>query len=534
MFNLTGGNMSTLPITIRELQVIADLTAGQKLQLAEDTTTARQLLTGPIETTFTPSVGSDGGFLQAAGRYITGADRPETLAQLQRLVPEWIRGATEALTRSGEEEKAALAALLLKTHTGLTHLMQAHERGMETIWTTALSGILETFEATAGPHIREARTQAKADHYLRELEPFLSLQPGEKVQRFAETTAARQVQHEEPTRIIPSLGNNQTLLGAPLQRVARLIVGADTEASALQFSREFQMLLGEIRTFMSTLDDGPIRRDLMDKLMQVRTSFLTLRTTHVPSYHKELEPGNDPSIEDHDLVWAHVAHGLYKSIKATFAERATAPDSGASASAAATATAVASETAPSDAQLVGLLRGVNHELSPSLGGSLILPEVRIPEGHRTAFETNLRLLQLGDLEQDGEVLSAFTGRKYREAKALVEKHDPSRQRGTTYNAWRQDQFANLHRFFAELQQGLLALRGEVTAQNVANLLMNPRYPYYAKELLAYEKLLLIVQADSSAQSKQEYPELMDTLQVVSLLKGELRKLLEKVVITASV
>jgi hypothetical protein len=516
--------MSILPTIIRELQVIADLTAGQKLQLTEDTTAARRLFTGAIETTFTPSVGSNGSLLQAAGRYITGADRPETLDRLQRLVPEWIRGATEALTSSGEEEKGALAALLVKTHTGLTHLKEAHERSVETAWAAVVSGIIDTFEATAGPHIRKARTEAKAAHYLRELEPFLSLQPGEKVQRLAETTAARQVQQIEATRIIHSLGNNQTLLGAPLQRVARLIVGADTQESALQFSREFQMLLGEIRTFMSTLDDGAIRRDLMDKLMQVRTSFLILRTTHVPNYHKELEPGNDPSIEDHDLVWAHVAHGLYKSIKATFAEEQRRPDTGASASAA----AAAPVATPSDAQLVGLLRGVNQELAPSLGGSLVLPEVRIPDAHRTAFETNLRLLQMGDLEQEGSDLPAFTARKYGEAKALVEKHDPSRQRGTNYNAWRQDQFANLHGFFSRLQQGLLALRGEVTAQNVANLLMNPRYPYFAKELLAYEKLLLIVRDDTAAQSKQEYPELMNTLQVVSLLKVELRKILEKV------
>lgn len=529
--------MSILPTIIKELQVIADLTPGQKLQLAEDTTSARQYLTGQVDTTFTPSIGTGGGLLQSVGRYVTGADRAEVRTEFEWVIPQCLQGVTDALIASEGEEQEALAALLVKVHTGLTHLKAAHEvttEATEAAWARAVTTIIDRFEDMAGPHIQEAQIKAKAGHYMRELQPFLSLQPGEKVQRLAETTAIRQMQQTDTTRAIHSLGNNQTLLGASLQRVARLVVGADTEQSARQFSREFQILLGEISSFMSTLEDGPVRQDLLLNLMRVRQSFLTLRETHVPDYHTELAPGDVEGIGDHDILWAHVAHGLYKLIKTTFQRELDShteiPQSDVAEGAVSGAGAAEPE-AGSDAQLVGLLRGVNHELAPSLGGSLILPEVRIPDSYRPAFETNLRLLQLGDLDQDAEGLSPLTERKYAEAKALFERHDPRKLRGTAYNAWRQDQFANLHGFFAGLQQGLLDLRGEVTAQNVANLLMNPRYPYFAKELLAYEKLLLVVKEDVAARGKQEYPELMDTLEVVSLLKVELRKLLEQVLVT---
>jgi len=153
--------------------------------------------------------------------------------------------------------------------------------------------------------------------------------------------------------------------------------------------------------------------------------------------------------------------------------------------------------------------------------------IRIDKRFETALKANRDLLKLGAIDEtrrlDGH--EAFVARKYEEAAGMVRKNDPTGRAQPNYNAWRKDTFARLNGFFQELQTGLSGAQGD--GSNLGQLLLQPRFPFFAVELLAYENLLQKVVATGDTR-RAEYRELESTLAKITALRIQLTQLVNNV------
>jgi hypothetical protein len=153
--------------------------------------------------------------------------------------------------------------------------------------------------------------------------------------------------------------------------------------------------------------------------------------------------------------------------------------------------------------------------------------IRIGKRYETALKANCDLLNLGKVNENTKLESQdlFLIRKYAEAAGIVRKNDPKGHSGTNYNAWRKGTFARLNDFFQELQAGLSGAQGD--GSNLGQLLLQPRFPFFAVELLAYENLLQKVAATGDTK-RAEFQELARTLRSITALRVQLTQLVNNV------
>ena len=346
----------------------------------------------------------------------------------------------------------------------------------------------------------------------------------ERSAQAAQTTAARdrRAYDQVHARNI-ALANEEQAISLQRDRLAGRVEQLSTDVADLK--REQGELSGVTDEAMDALEGEQRENDRLRALLSAQEA----QAEKVAEAAQRRLEGESAAFEEAQRLKAEPRVATpppAASVAATLSKAETPPPA-----APVAATLSKAETSDEDelGALVGALGELNRELEDDPDDAAQVPlSFQVPKKYKAAMGTNRDLLKLGQINETETLLSDdnFLVRKYEEGASMVRKNNPTERSTTNYNAWRKGTFARLDGFIRELQKGVGQLNGDRTA--LVNLLLQPQFPFFAVDLLAYENLLgkAVAMGDTG---RAEYKKLAATLRVVRELRVQLTHLANTVV-----